>query len=54
MFGFNVGGSSYLPRQWSFVIKSKDSFFCLTGPGVFKSLLGKDISPEELGVTNGS
>ncbi len=49
MFGFNAGGGSYLPRQGSFVIQPKDTFFGLTGPGVVKSVLGEDISPEELG-----
>jgi len=49
MFGFNAGGGSYLPRQGSFVIQPSDTFFGLTGPGVVKSVLGEDISPEELG-----
>ncbi len=49
MFGFNAGGGSYLPRQGSFVIQPNDTFFGLTGPGVVKSVLGEDISPEELG-----
>ena len=49
MFGFNAGGGCYLPRQGSFVIQPNDTFFGLTGPGVVKSVLGEDISPEELG-----
>ncbi|PNU19111.1 acetyl-CoA carboxylase carboxyltransferase subunit [Geothermobacter hydrogeniphilus] len=49
MFGFNAGGGSYLPRQGSFVIQPEDTFFGLTGPGVVKSVLGEDISPEDLG-----
>jgi len=49
MFGFNAGGGSYLPRQGSFVIQPQDTFFGLTGPGVVKSVLGEDITPEELG-----
>ncbi|MBJ6726729.1 acyl-CoA carboxylase subunit beta [Geomesophilobacter sediminis] len=49
MFGFNAGGGSYLPRQGSFVIQPKETFFGLTGPGVVKSVLGEDITPEELG-----
>ncbi len=49
MFGFNAGGGSYLPRQGSFVIQPADTFFGLTGPGVVKSVLGEDISPEALG-----
>ncbi|HEU4385223.1 MAG TPA: carboxyl transferase domain-containing protein [Anaeromyxobacteraceae bacterium] len=49
MFGFNAGGGSYLPRQGSFVIQPGGTFFGLTGPGVVKSVLGEDISPEELG-----
>ena len=49
MFGFNAGGGSYLPRQGSFVIQPADTFIGLTGPGVVKSVLGEDISPEDLG-----
>jgi acetyl-CoA carboxylase carboxyltransferase component len=49
MFGFNAGGGSYLPRQGSFLIQPNDTFFGLTGPGVVKSVLGEDITPEELG-----
>jgi acetyl-CoA carboxylase carboxyltransferase component len=49
MFGFNAGGGSYLPRQGSFIIQPKDTFFGLTGPGVVKSVIGEDVSPEELG-----
>ncbi len=49
MFGFNAGGGSYLPRQGSFLIQPKDTFFGLTGPGVVKSVLGEDISADELG-----
>jgi len=49
MFGYNAGGGSYLPRQGSFLIQPHDTFFGLTGPGVVKSVLGEDISPDELG-----
>ena len=49
MFGFNAGGGSYLPRQGSFVIQPQGTFFGLTGVGVVKSVLGEDISPDELG-----
>lgn len=49
MFGFNAGGGSYLPRQGSFIIQPKDTFFGLTGPGVVKSVLGEDVTPEDLG-----
>src|SRR6056297_354098 len=49
MFGFNAGGGSYLPRQGSFVIQPEHTFFGLTGPGVVKSVLGEEISPEDLG-----
>jgi len=49
MFGFNAGGGSYLPRQGSFMIQPNDTFFGLTGPGVVKSVLGEDVTPEELG-----
>ncbi len=49
MFGFNAGGGSYLPRQGSFLIQPKETFFGLTGPGVVKSVLGEDISADELG-----
>ena len=52
MFGFNAGGGSYLPRQGSFLIQPKGTFFGLTGPGVVKSVLGEDITPEELGGPN--
>jgi acetyl-CoA carboxylase carboxyltransferase component len=49
MFGFNAGGGSYLPRQGSFVIQPKNTFFGLTGAGVVKSVLGEDVTPDELG-----
>ena len=52
MFGFNAGGGSYLPRQGSFVIQPNDTFFGLTGPGVVKSVLGEDVTPEDLGGPN--
>ncbi len=49
MFGFNAGGGSYLPRQGSFVIQPENTFFGLTGPGVVKSVLGEDVTPDDLG-----
>jgi len=49
MFGFNAGGGSYLPRQGSFLIQPHETFFGLTGPGVVKSVLGEDVTPDELG-----
>lgn len=49
MFGFNAGGGSYLPRQGSFVIQPGDTFLGLTGPGVVKSVLGEDVTPDDLG-----
>ena len=49
MFGFNAGGGSYLPRQGSFLIQPGETFFGLAGPGVVKSVLGEDITPDELG-----
>lgn len=49
MFGFNAGGGSYLPRQGSFMIQPENTFFGLTGPGVVKSVLGEDVTPDELG-----
>ncbi|TNF23760.1 MAG: acetyl-CoA carboxylase carboxyltransferase subunit [Deltaproteobacteria bacterium] len=49
MFGYNAGGGSYLPRQGSFVIQPEDTFFGLTGPGVVKSVLGEDVTADELG-----
>jgi len=49
MFGFNAGGGSYLPRQGSFLIQPRQTFFGLTGPGVVKSVLGEDITPDALG-----
>ncbi|MFT5604562.1 MAG: acetyl-CoA carboxylase carboxyltransferase component [Paracoccaceae bacterium] len=49
MFGYNAGGGSYLPRQGSFVVQPNDTFFGLTGPGVVKTVLGEDVTAEELG-----
>jgi acetyl-CoA carboxylase carboxyltransferase component len=49
MFCFNAGGGSYLPRQGSFLIQPNETFFGLTGPGVVKSVLGEDVTPDELG-----
>lgn len=49
MFGYNAGGGSYLPRQGSFIIQPNDTFFGLTGPGVVKSVLGEDVSADDLG-----
>lgn len=49
MFGFNAGGGSYLPRQGSFMIQPGGTFFGLTGPGVVKSVLGEDVTADELG-----
>ncbi len=49
MFGYNAGGGSYLPRQGSFVIQPANTFFGLTGPGVVKSVLGEDVTPDDLG-----
>ena len=52
MFGFNAGGGSYLPRQGSFVIQPNETFFGLTGPSVIKSVLGEEVTPDELGGPN--
>jgi acetyl-CoA carboxylase carboxyltransferase component len=49
MFGYNAGGGAYLPRQGSFMIQCKDTFIGITGPGVVKSVLGEDVTAEELG-----
>jgi methylmalonyl-CoA decarboxylase subunit alpha len=49
MFGFNAGGGAYLPRQGSFLIQCEGTFFGLTGPNVVKSVLGEDITADELG-----
>jgi acetyl-CoA carboxylase carboxyltransferase component len=49
MFGFNAGGGAYLPRQGSFMIQPAGTFFGLTGPGVVKSALGEDVTPDDLG-----
>ena len=49
MFGFNAGGGSYLPRQGSFLIQPNETFFGLTGPGVVKSVLGENVTADELG-----
>ena len=49
MFGFNAGGGAYLPRQGSFMIQCAGTFFGLTGPGVVKSVLGEEVTADELG-----
>jgi acetyl-CoA carboxylase carboxyltransferase component len=49
MFGYNAGGGAYLPRQGSFMIQCDDTFIGLTGPGVVKSVLGEDVTADELG-----
>ena len=49
MFGYNAGGGAYLPRQGSFMIQCEDTFIGLTGPGVVKSVLGEDVSADDLG-----
>jgi acetyl-CoA carboxylase carboxyltransferase component len=49
MFGYNAGGGSYLPRQGSFMIQPSHTFFGLTGPGVVKSVLGEDVTADDLG-----
>jgi acetyl-CoA carboxylase carboxyltransferase component len=52
MFGYNAGGGAYLPRQGSFMIQCNDTFFGLTGPGVVRSVLGEEVSAENLGGPN--
>ena len=49
MFGFNAGGGSYLPRQGSFMIQHDETFIGITGPGVVKSVLGEEVTADELG-----
>jgi methylmalonyl-CoA decarboxylase subunit alpha len=49
MFGYNAGGGAYLPRQGSFMIQCDETFIGLTGPGVVKSVLGEDVSADDLG-----
>jgi acetyl-CoA carboxylase carboxyltransferase component len=49
MFGYNAGGGAYLPRQGSFMIQCAETFIGLTGPGVVKSVLGEDVTADELG-----
>ena len=49
MFGFNAGGGAYLPRQGSFLIQPNETFIGLTGTAVVKSVLGEDVTPDELG-----
>jgi acetyl-CoA carboxylase carboxyltransferase component len=49
MFGYNAGGGAYLPRQGSFMIQCNDTFIGITGPGVVKSVLGEDVTADELG-----
>ncbi len=49
MFGYNAGGGAYLPRQGSFMIQCDETFIGLTGPGVVKSVLGEDVTADDLG-----
>ena len=49
MFGYNAGGGAYLPRQGSFMIQCEETFIGLTGPGVVKSVLGEEVTADELG-----
>ena len=49
MFGYNAGGGAYLPRQGSFMIQCSDTFIGLTGPGVVKSVLGEEVTADDLG-----
>ena len=49
MFGYNAGGGSYLPRQGSFMLQPANTFFGLTGPSVVRSVLGEDVTADELG-----
>ena len=49
MFGYNAGGGAYLPRQGSFMIQCEETFIGLTGPGVVKSVLGEDVTADDLG-----
>jgi acetyl-CoA carboxylase carboxyltransferase component len=52
MFGYNAGGGAYLPRQGSFMIQCKETFLGLTGPGVVHSVLGEEVTADELGGPN--
>ena len=52
MFGHNAGGGAYLPRQGSFMIQCNETFIGLTGPGVVKSVLGEEVTADELGGPN--
>jgi acetyl-CoA carboxylase carboxyltransferase component len=49
MFGYNAGGGAYLPRQGSFMIQCENTFIGLTGPNVVKSVLGEEVSANDLG-----
>jgi acetyl-CoA carboxylase carboxyltransferase component len=49
MFGYNAGGGAYLPRQGSFMVQCDETFIGITGPGVVKSVLGEDVTADELG-----
>jgi acetyl-CoA carboxylase carboxyltransferase component len=49
MFGYNAGGGAYLPRQGSFLIQAEDTFIGLTGPGVVRSVLGEEVTADDLG-----
>jgi acetyl-CoA carboxylase carboxyltransferase component len=49
MFGFNAGGGSYLPRQGSFHHPARGQLLRADRPGVVKSVLGEDVTPDDLG-----
>ena len=49
MFGYNAGGGAYLPRQGSFMIQCEETFIGLTGPGTVKTVLGEEVTADELG-----
>ena len=50
IFGPCAGGAVYSPALTDFIVMVKNtSYMFLTGPGVVKSVLGEDVSQEELG-----
>ena len=49
MAGPCAGGASYSPALMDFIVATEKSFMYLTGPQVVKTVLGLDITHEELG-----
>ena len=47
--GDNAGGGVYGPGMGDFIIATKQSNMFISGPGPVKSVIGEDVTPEELG-----